>query len=284
MKKLIAICMVILTLASASTALAMEAAFAGTRIPLGEKTNVDLNGDGVQEEILLQMEWPEGWEELVLYVFDPDGNVASSTMYFVRMTGAFAADLDGDGLLELMVSGDLASDDYSTYAYHYNDGQLEQLLFENVERGEVLEEYSDYGYGMVTQISGDQITLTGSQDVLGTWMCSRVFSLQNGQFETVDDGLWRMTDLTDDEDIWEYRSLIPTKAIEVELEDGSAGTLEAGEAFLVTASDKVGIVYFETKDGKKGSFAIAPDEEMGWGSLINGENEDSYFEFIPYAD
>lgn len=285
MKKLLAILTAILMLASAATAEKMEAAFAGVQIPLGEKTEVDLNGDGLQEEVLLQMEWPEGWEELVLYVFDPDGNVQSTTMYFVRMTGAFAADLDGDGMLELMVSGDLASDDYYTYAYHYSaDNSLEQLSFANVERGDVVEGYSDCGYGMVTKVDGEEITLVGSQDVLGTWMCSRIFSLKDGRFETVDDGLWHMIDLTDDEDTWEYRSLVPTKEIKVHFEDGSDGAIEAGEAFLVTASDKVSKVYFETRDGKCGSFEIAPDKENGWGSLIDGENEEAYFEFVPYAD
>lgn len=285
MKKILAICMMFCLLTTAAMAQGMEPATAGVEIPQDVKVEADLNGDGRNEEVLLKMEGADGEEVLKLYVFSADGGVESRTMYVYRMMGAFVSDLDGDGVQEIMVSGDIMSDDYCTYAFQYSDeAGLRQLQFTNVERGSVAEGFADYGYGMVTNVENGQLTLTGSQDVLGTWMCSRVFALKDGKFETVDDGLFRMLDLTEDEDTWEYRALVPTQPISVQFLDGSEGSIETGEAFLVTASDKESIVYFETKTGKTGSFEIQPDTQNGWGSLIAGRSENDYFEFVPYAD
>jgi len=83
--------------------------------------------------------------------------------------------------------------------------------------------------------------------------------------------------------MWDYFHLTLTRDLPVKLEDGSDGTLKAGDEFVVTASDKLSIVYFETAEGVKGSFAIEPDLDYGWGSKINGESEDMWFEYVPYA-
>lgn len=285
MKKLLCAILAACMLGACALAEMMEPAFAGVQLAQNVKTEIDLNGDGAQEQVLLQMEGTDGEEQISLYVFSADGGAVSDTMYVSAMTGAFAADLDGDGLMEIMVSGDFYSDDYCTYAFHYSDeAGLTRLDFKNVSRGEAEEGYIDFGYGMVTAVDGNMLTLTGSQDVLGTWMCSRTFSLQNGRFETVDDGLFRMVDISGIEDIWDYFCLIPTTEIAVKLSDDTDGTLAPGEKFLVTMSDRESIVYFETKDGKTGSFEIAPNEEYGWGSLINGVSEEEWFEYVPYAD
>lgn len=285
MKKMFCVFMMICLLCSAALAQGMEPAYAGQKIELGERTAIDLDGDGQTEDVLVQMEGSDGEEELALYVFGADGGVEHFTIYMCRMTGAFAVDLDQDGVQELLISGDFYSDDYATYAFHYGvETGLTQLNFTNVCRGEAEEPVIEYGYGMVTNVEGNRITLTGSQDVLGTWMASREFTLQDGQFVTDDDGLWRMLDLTDDEESWEWRALNPLRSISATLEDGTEGSIEAGESFMVTASDRESIVYFVTRDGKTGSFAIAPNFESGWGSLIDGVSEDEIFEFVPYAD
>jgi len=178
---------------------------------------------------------------------------------------------------------DFYSDDYCTYAFNYSaEGGLKTLNFKNVNRGEAEEGYCDNGYGMVTAVDGDSIILTGSQDVLGTWMASRTFSLQNGQFETADDGYFRMLDITADAEIWEYFCLIPTVEIAAKFSDGSEGKIMPGEKFVVTMSDRTSTVHFETQDGKTGSFEIAPNDEYGWGSLIGGVSEDECFEYCAY--
>lgn len=285
MKKVLCIILAACMLCGGALAQMLEPAFTGVQIPLNEKTAVDLDGDGVQEEILLQIEGVDGEEELAMYIFDADGGVTGYTMYVRLLCGAFAADLDGDGLQEIMVSADFYSDDYCTYAFNYSaEGGLKTLNFKNVNRGEAEEGYCDNGYGMVTAVDGDSIILTGSQDVLGTWMASRTFSLQNGQFETADDGYFRMLDITADAEIWEYFCLIPTVEIAAKFSDGSEGKIMPGEKFVVTMSDRTSIVHFETQDGKTGSFEIAPNDEYGWGSLVGGVSEEECFEYVPYAD
>ena len=285
MKKLMSALLAICLLCGAAFAVEMEPAFEGQELKLNERAAIDLDGDGAQEEVLVQQEGVEGEEELALYVFGADGGVVSHTMYVRMMTGAFAADLDGDGLQEILISVDEFSDDYCTFAFRYSDETgLSQLQFANVARGEIEEDYAECGYGMVTRAEGNSITLTGSQDVLGTWMASRDFALQGERFETEDDGLYQMLDLTGDAEIWEYYCLIPTIQIPVKLADGSDGVLEPGEKFVVTASDRESIVYFETQDGKTGSISVEPDAEYGWGFLVNGEKEENCFEFVPYAD
>ena len=121
------------------------------------------------------------------------------------MMGAFAADLDGDGLMEIMVSGDFYSDDYVTYCFNYTDiGGLMPLWFTGIDRGGYREAYTYDGYGRITGINDDIITLTGSQDILGTWMASRDFLFWKGRFELIED----MYMIKTTEDDWVDRPLI----------------------------------------------------------------------------
>ena len=121
MKKLMSALLAISLLCGAALADGMEPAFEGQELKLNERTVIDLDGDGAQEEVLVQQEGVEGEEELALYVFGADGGVVSHTMYVRMMTGAFVADLDGDGLQEILISADVFSDDYCTFAFRYSD-------------------------------------------------------------------------------------------------------------------------------------------------------------------
>ncbi len=127
------------------------------------------------------------------------------------------------------------------------------------------------------------LTLCGSQDVLGTYFGTRVFALQNGTFEFADDGLWRFPL---DEYSWD-RALVPTRDIAaIFASDGAEteGVIPAGEPFVITASDKTSVAWFQTEDGHEGFFAIAPDAARGWGFTVGGVPEDELFAMVPYAD
>ncbi|MBQ1372277.1 MAG: hypothetical protein IIY70_05035, partial [Oscillospiraceae bacterium] len=130
----------------------------------------------------------------------------------------------------------------------------------------------------------------GSQDVLGTWFAQRTYALADtGLFEFADDGEWvrdmEGVDLADPE-LWanDYPSLTVTRSLPYTAEDGSAAELEEGAQLLITASDKQSYARFVTKDGVTGTLDIYPDYERGWGMMVNGESEDSWFKMIPYAD
>lgn len=245
---------------------------------------VDLDGDGVAESVT--------WSTAVLHEYDEEAVVTvktasgecewrSGTLYGAQ---AWVADIDSNGLQEIFVTGDEMSDDYITFCLHFTGAALEQLPFADVSRGENDGEYSEWGYGMVTAIEGTEVSLTGAQDMLGTWMATRKFSLIDGVFELVDDGYW-VCEVT--EEACQSRSLNPVQAIPVTfIVDCTEvpGELQPGERILLTHFDKVADAFFITEDGREGYITASPDAKSGWGWLIGGVPEAELFECIPYAD
>ncbi len=259
-------------------------------VPAGEPVVMDLNGDGVNETVDWYMvEDTENYTEEVFFSVtaeNGDKYTWNSYLYFAKV---FLADVDEDGIVEMFITGDEMSCDYYTFCLQYTAEGLLPVQFANVNRGTPNEGYYDFGYGLLESISGGTVTLTGSQDVLGTYFGSRAFGLADGRFETVDDGLWRFDDYDfEDAEIWEYVALTPMMDIECAFmgDDGMEydGVIKAGEKFIVTASDKVSIVCFRMQDGRTGSFDVVPDTEWGFGYYIGGVHESELFEYIPYAD
>lgn len=254
------------------------------QLMMDEVYYLDLDGDGADEIVQARMEENYEDENLNLLV-ETDELVYTYDTYVAFAEAAYAADLDGDGALEILLTGDEASADYYTWCLKFSrEGGLEPILFADANRGENTDGYFDSGYGRFDGIDGNKITLTGSQDALGTWMCSREFTLRGGRFELDDGGVWRVAEDFDDPENWEYRSLIATREIPVTMEDGSEGTLPVGARFLVTETDKQSYVGFLTEDGLRGRLAIEPNAEAGWGFLIGGRSEYDFFEYVPYAD
>lgn len=287
MKKLISAILVMLLVCCAAFAQEMEvpADFEGIFLNENEEMSLDLDQDGRNERILVKKEGVYEEEYVILYVFSADGGVHRLDTGLVYTTDMLVDDLNQDGKKEILISGDVYSDDYCTWCLNYNEETgLTPVAFEDAARGENTGEYYDQGYGKIISMNGNELTLLGSQDVLGTWMSTRVYKFEDDRFSLADDGLWHMAEITVENGMWDYFHLTLTRDLPVKLEDGSEATLKAGDAFVVTASDKVSIVYFETADGVKGSFAIEPDLDYGWGSKINGESEDLWFEYLPYAD
>lgn len=246
---------------------------------------MDLNGDGVQEILSWYVEEVNEYEQMVnVAVQTQTRNVQwSMPLYGVKV---LAEDLDGDGMVEIFVSGDIMSDDYVTYCLHFDGVDLVALNFADINRGTNDGTYYDYGYGRIVRVGDNTIELQGSQDFLGTYFASRILSLQDGRFEVADDGVWRITSVIDQES-WEYRALLPVQDIPVTFfgEDGEEdGLLLAGEKVVITGSDKIAVVYFTTEDGRAGYFSIAPDTMNGWGSIVGGIPEAEAFEYVPYAD
>ena len=86
-------------------------------------------------------------------------------------------DLDGDGQWEILVSGDVMSDDYYTWCLRWDGAALYEVLFPDSGRMDATDGYFAHGYGLITAISEyGVVELTGTQDVLGTWMASRLVS------------------------------------------------------------------------------------------------------------
>ena len=287
MKKLFAI-MTAAALAAAGAGCAENTDMAmnnGAALALDQRLEIDLNGDGEAEQVLIRLQGPEEEQTVSVFVTASDGAMYTYDTDVMWLSDAWATDLDGDGQMEILISGDEMSDDYFTWCLRFDDeAGLVALEFADANRGENTDGYFDAGYGAVTAIDGNRLTMVGSQDVLGTWMAARTFTLKDGRFELEDGGLWKLLSWEDEEEMWEYGSLTLTAELPVTLSDGSDDVLRKDDQLVITQTDKVSIVYFRTRDGREGSFPIEPNLEEGWGSLVNGVPEYDLFEYRPSAD
>lgn len=286
MKKYLAILMSMLLLAG--TAFAEAPALESFTLTAGNSVEMDLDGDGDKESLTWQRESIDEYDECAVLTITDGADSFEYRTDVLYQSAVYLTDMDADGRVEIFISGDEMSDDYVTVALHYADGAFELLQFADCRRGENTGELLDYGYGEVTAIDGNTVQLTGSQDMLGTYFCVRTLSLVDDVFEFVDDGLWHVCGDFEDAEMWEYLVLRPLKPIPATFvnEDGTEteGEIAEGEPFKVTASDKTSLLWFITEDGRTGYFGIEPNEERGWGYLVEGMNEEELFEMLPYAD
>lgn len=268
-------------------ALAEEEPTIAGQLAQGETLQIDLDGDGAAETVRWAVETTEyGVDCLTLTVQPKEGKALVYATDIVWKPEAFALDLDGDGAVELLLSGDVMSDDYYTACVRYDGSALYEVLFPDSNRGDSGSGYFRQGYGRVIAIEDGRLTLSGSQDVLGTWFATRQVRLSPyDRFEFDDDGLWTrdMVDL-DDAELWEYAALTAKIELTYTAPDGSEATLPAGEKLLVIASDKQETAHFTTPDGLIGALSISPDYDRGWGWMVNGVGEADCFEYVPYAD
>ena len=268
-------------------ALAEEEPTIAGQLAQGETLQIDLDGDGAAEAVRWAVETTEyGVDCLTLTVQPKEGKALVYATDIVWKPEAFALDLDGDGAVELLLSGDVMSDDYYTACVRYDGSALYEVLFPDSNRGDSGSGYFRQGYGRVIAIEDGRLTLSGSQDVLGTWFATRQVRLSPyDRFEFDDNGLWTrdMVDL-DDAELWEYAALTAKIELTYTAPDGSEATLPAGEKLLVIASDKQETAHFTTPDGLIGALSISPDYDRGWGWMVNGVGEADCFEYVPYAD
>lgn len=256
-----------------------------TGAALAEDIETDLDNDGIPERVHWEMEAEdEDWEYLVVTVTGEGGEVRYESP-IIGSEAVYVEDLDGDGRMELLLTGDVASDDYYTWCLRWEDNQLIELLFPDVDRGENTVGYFTAGYGRIEEING-ALTLSGSQDALGTWFASRQVALTPYyRFEIADDGLWTRDPGDFTADTWQYAALTTAMPLEYLAEDGvTMDVLPTGARLIPFATDKQSVVWFITEDGVTGAFTVGPDYERGWGMLVDGVPEEQAFESLPYAD
>ena len=268
---------------------AQQPVLADYAVAENEELTADLDGDGTEETLMWQIAYDEeNYVETVIVSVYGEGKGADY-LDVLYMANVYVLDIDGDGVQEIFITGDQMSCDYVTFCLHFEDGKLLPALFEDANRGENSEDaLFSYGYGLLLEAADGKVVLNGSQDILGTYFGSRTFELKDDMFVLADDGLWLFErDYMDDES-WEYAGIAPVQDIAVTFVDADGneteGVVKAGEKFMVTASDKVSVVYFVMQDGRTGCFAVEPDTDAGWGIKVNGVNEWELFEELPYAD
>ncbi len=256
-----------------------------TIIPQSISVKLDLDGDGQEETVFWkEVDIDEYTEQCVITVIADGNTTLTYKPEFEYTVGVYAADLDGDGCIELLVSGDLASSDYITICLRLFNGRLEPALFADCARTNVNRGYDKWGYGVITAIDGNHLTLSGSQDILGTWFGERTFMLADtGIFEFADDGKWVRDPSELNSEMWAYTSMVTKQGIRYTTPEGIETILPVGTSLVITASDKQS-ADFITDKGICGTFEISPDDIRGWGFLVNYVPEEEVFESIFYAD
>lgn len=289
MKRILA-ALLVLSLLAGLTALAEEAApLSGSTLPENVTAAADLDGDGASERVSWTMAAESEYEAyLTLTVQGAAGEPIAYRTVIQSFGTVYIMDLDGDGALEVLITGDAMSDDYVTLCLHYSGGALHEVLFPDCSRGDNSDCYYTWGYGLITGIAGGTVTLEGSQDMLGTWMAARMVRLTPYErFEFCDGGLWelKVSDPAEIDELWQYRALTVTQPLAYTGVGGSpSGTLQRGDRILVYATDKQARAWFMTKDGARGVLAMSLNYEAGWGWLVDGKPEAECFEYVPYAD
>lgn len=243
----------------------------GVAVGEGESVQIDLDGDGSLESV--------GW----LQVTTADGDALDMATEICYKAAMWLCDLNGDGLVEIFVTGDAGSDDYYTCCLHYMNHRLWPVLFTDINRGANGWGYFKCGYGLLAaaDAAAGTVTLRGDQDVLGTQSMCRTLKLSDeGLFEAADDGWWVCDGLN--EDAWETRALTLLAPLPCAI-DGEKATLEAGQQILITGTDKVSSASFVTRDGRSGTFRISNRYEERWEDLlVAGVNETDMFGGLNY--
>ncbi len=262
---------------------------------LGEgSAKADLDGDGREETAtMVSVEDEYGWLQNVFtvttadgeeYAFHPGEETWLTELQYLSALQIIDLDPE-DGLLEVVVSGDYASDDFATLLFRF-DGKEISLA------GHVDGDGREYPgiYGEFRGIGEDGAIIIGNHvDMLGTWWGMRPYTLSGSgfTFAPAPDTLWvRSIDLGDPE-TWsgDYGPALEVASpLPVTLE-GEETLLPAGLRLIITAGDGDTYMEFVTEDGRAGSVSYDASirGESGWDRSICGLDETVYFTTLPYA-
>ena len=238
---------------------------------------IDLNGDGVMETLDLLTE-KDQWDNDIYSV-----SVTSNGKTYTGLTDIqdtwydlWVKDIDGDGKQELFFCGDLASDDYTIWAWRF-DTSLQQIYFASDNRYD--EDNGASLYGSLQGFEGDKLLISSTVDMLGTYGGEKLYAMNSEGKIAPTTALWRFYNygrpLTTTREITAYKA-------ELGAEPGEEITLPVGTTITPTGSNGSSLLYFTTAHGVKGCFKMERGDSFFW--MIGELSEESYFNELPYAD
>ena len=238
-----------------------------TYVEEGMVTVIDLDGDKEKEQIEIEVVQVS---EYMAYrtVRVTDGNVSQSAGETIIESRAriTLCDLDGDRVPEILFSGDVASDDFITYACRWTASGLQPILFTTDERDNANSSLQHVDGGVEVAENG-VVTLSSHLFMLGTYAGFRPYELKDsGSIGPVEGSVWELCR----NDFW----------LETAMDLNEE--LPAGTKLRLTAADGVGEVWYVTEDGRTGSLNLTKSEDK-WGWCINGVHELDCFVMLPYA-
>jgi len=252
--------------------------------------DIDLDGDGAPEHVSLEPAMgPDNYQETVaLIVASANGAQDEATLPIMGgISAAIAFDIDADGFVELFICGDVASDDYETWLFRYDNGAL---IAAN-PADDPGESDADYlfctAYGSITGIENGVVTIIDVVDVLGSWPCETQFQMKAGSFglERVPGSVWRYA-RADALNPLDFEWCAVTAAEFPVMLDGAhaLSALPAGTRLVPLDTDGETYLHFITEGGAKGTIELVRNTApYSWGFLIGGVPEEELFSNLPYA-
>lgn len=232
--------------------------------------SLDLDADNSDEAVALKAMRSEDsdMDNYVLTVTDGTASAEFETD-IISDCSLWTADVDGDGSPELLLSGNVMSDDYVTYCWKYDGSKLNTVKFADDGGAR-----SDIFSGWIKTIGSGGIELGKKCDVLGSYGGYRPFEYSGGVLSAAPGSVWSFTDNS--------QHLKVKSALPVTLSDGTSASLKPGDSILLTATDGQSWVSYEDSAGNTGTIAIEIKTDY-WGIYIDGAEDSVYFDQLPYA-
>lgn len=171
-----------------------------------------------------------------------------------------------DGSDYLLMDGDMASDDFSTYVFKVSE--------EGIIQTDVLESAIDTGH-----ISPDRMDMQKWLNVLGTYGAEKTYRIdENGRFVTEETEYRLLGNL-------ENRTEIVSVVDLPFYINGKATPMPAGMGFRMIATDEETYALLQvTETGQVGELPfVRGDGDDYWNLYIGGKKVDDCFEMLPYA-
>lgn len=237
--------------------------------------SADLNGDGSAEAVSLETREDENGENArTIVITAENGDVFEKICPITEFSSLWLADVDGDGLREILISGVYLDARSLTLCFKLTQaGAFESIPFAHGGSDEP-QEPSDSFYGAVSDINdNDGVVMSGVCDVLGSYMARRHFEYADGALRPAQGSVWALTE----NDKW----LTLKSDLPVSFDIGGSGFIKAGGSVLFTSTDADSWIRFTDSTGATGTVAL--DRKSSGGYEINGLDEITYFDDIPYA-
>ena len=270
----------------------------------GEEVPADPLGGEAWIEITTLLPYSFDWDgdgdpETVDVRPEPSGSTQDDTTYPLVLTNGgetwesedpgiwsyqlYLTDLGGDGSYELFLSGDTASNDYLAFCWRLTGGDPQPISFV----GETRYEDEDLDGSVIGRFAGldeeGRVLLDSTIQMLGTYTARRPYILSGEpELEPDPDTVWDYID--NDREITARIDLTAEGCL-----DGARNGAPSGETvsvpvdtkLVLTGSDGVSRVYFETADGLRGSLPVEKQDFLWY---VQGLDENEVFGDLPYSD
>lgn len=240
---------------------------AAAELTAGSAYHYDLSGNGQKETVTFSQQAGE----LAVTPLAKLRVTQSGAVYEANMTlldaRCWIADLNGDRVAELYVSGDTVSGDKLTYGWQLGGSGLESVpIADDIRTKDA--DGSTCVAGRIEQIDSDGIvTITGSAALPGGVYTARAMLYGVGSELAALDGYWTLE---------RGEALTLRTALNVTLRDGTQQTLPAGTKLYLTGTDRETMADFETETAIQGTLEL--EKRSGYdGWYVEGMKDTDVF-------